>query len=471
MCCPLGRQTRRCIASWPGNVALVFDALASTELPRRRPGAVIANVRRRRRDGDLAEALRVATEALDVAPPSVRLQRAELLVETAELHVLLGDDAAADQTFAAAEGLAEGREPTIAIRAICGRAGIARYAGRLGDADALVKGAWLIAERTAALEPLTRSLLLIETGLCGLESRDPAAIADLDEAVALAASTKRGRRRDGIEALALEARATAHRFAGEFAPARAALDRALPLAGRAFGARSLEVAQCLNARGMVGKFSGEFERAAADYAAVGAILAVVVEPDHPEVAALLHNLAGLEHARGEFATAEDVARKSLELRILRLGDDHLQVGLDRSGLASILDGLGRRDEAEHELTKALSILRSTLGSEHREVGIALNNLAAIAQGRGDLVRAERHYREALAIKTASLGPGSPSVGITLANLASVVLRRGDPAGAGDLIGQALAILEATVGPDHAALRTARATRARIAARLDDEETG
>lgn len=421
-----------------------------------------ADIWRLRRQGRLRDALTAASRAIDLlaaqAVPSDRLTPAVLLLERGELHVLLGDDHAADDDLAAAALLAGRVDPAIAARAIAGRIAIARFEGRLSDADALTVDAVAIVKKVPALDPIVRSIVLRESGLCRLDRDDRRAIRDLTRAVHAAEAAAAGPTRNATLGLALDGRATARRVAGDFHAARADLDRALPLARRGFGRSSLEVAQILNDRGVVAKFAGDFDRADADYRHAAMMIRELVGADHPEMAALLHNVAGVAHARGDFAAAEGPARQSLDIRIHSLGDDHIAVALDRAGLASILDRLGRPDEAEALLLTALDVIRRRLGPTHREVAMCLNNLAAIAQGRGDLEAAERLYREALAIKVATLGRASPSVGITLSNLAAVVRRRGDPVEAATLAARAVEILRRTVGSDHPARRAAEANR-------------
>src|SRR6476620_10697712 len=57
---------------------------------------------------------------------------------------------------------------------------------------------------------------------------------------------------------------------------------------------------------------------------------------------VLHNLAGLDHARGRYAEAEPVARRGLEIRH-RSGDSG-GVAADAAALAAILEALGRGEE-------------------------------------------------------------------------------------------------------------------------------
>ena len=100
-------------------------------------------------------------------------------------------------------------------------------------------------------------------------------------------------------------------------------------------------------------------------------------PIHPEVAAVYHNLGGLEHARGRYARGEPFARRSVAIREKALGPDHPDVAADVAALAALLDGQGKYDEAEPLYRRALAVFERVFGPEHYEIAVNLNNLAAL----------------------------------------------------------------------------------------------
>src|SRR5439155_25419661 len=102
----------------------------------------------------------------------------------------------------------------------------------------------------------------------------------------------------------------------------------------------------LNALGMLYKYAGRFDEAAALYDRALGLAERIHGSEHVSLASLLHNVGGLEHARGEYAKGEAPARRSVELRERALGADHPAVAADVAALAAIVDGLGRHDEAE-----------------------------------------------------------------------------------------------------------------------------
>jgi len=67
-------------------------------------------------------------------------------------------------------------------------------------------------------------------------------------------------------------------------------------------------------------------------------------PEASVLASLYHNLGGLEHARGAFATGEPLARRAVAIRTRTLGPEHPDVAADMAALAALLDGQGKYDE-------------------------------------------------------------------------------------------------------------------------------
>jgi len=278
-------------------------------------------------------------------------------------------------------------------------------------------------------------------------------------AVELAEALPDGPERDRMLAQALRPVGTAQRGRGRYAEAGVAFERAAALATTGFGRESIEVAELLNDLGMTFKFAGRFDDAERAYRRTGTILEAI-DADPEDVAALWHNLGGLAHARRDFAAAEPLARRAVEIRSRALGPRHVATLLDRSAHAAILDGLGRHDEAEASIRDILRDLEAALGTDHPEVAVALNNLAAIVQRRGDLPQAEALYRRVIAIKESRLGGESPALAVPLNNLGSVLRAADRPDEARAAFERALRLLEGEVADDHPNLATIRRNLAR-----------
>jgi tetratricopeptide (TPR) repeat protein len=274
------------------------------------------------------------------------------------------------------------------------------------------------------------------------------------QALDLAEALPGGAERDRAMAQALRPRGTAERARGRYAEAGATFERARAFALPGFGEESLEVAELLNDLGMTFKYAGRFADAEHVYQETRRILEVI-DADPEDLAALYHNLGGLAHIRRDFAAAEELSRRAIEIRSSALGPRHVATLLDRSAHAAILDGLGRHDEAEASIRDILGDLEAALGADHPEVAVALNNLAAIVQRRGDLPQAEALYRRVIAIKESRLGADSPALAVSLNNLGSVLRAAGRSDEARAAFERALRLLDGEVADDHPNLVTIR----------------
>jgi tetratricopeptide (TPR) repeat protein len=205
---------------------------------------------------------------------------------------------------------------------------------------------------------------------------------------------------------------------------------------------------------MTFKYAGRFDDAEHAYQrALGVLEAIDTDPE--DVASLCHNLGGLAHARRDFAAAEPLARRAIEIRSAALGPTDPATLMDRSAHAAILDGLGRSEEAEAAYRNVIDGFEAALGPDHPEVAVALNNLAAIVQRRDALVEAEQLYRRAISIKEARLGVDAAPLAVPLSNLGTVLRRQGRLDEARAQFERALQLLEGSVADDHPNLRTVR----------------
>ena len=137
-------------------------------------------------------------------------------------------------------------------------------------------------------------------------------------------------------AAALTGRGDTHRLLAGYDAAADDLDRAVSMA------RSATVrGWALNARGILAKDTGRYDQAAGLYADALRVLRLVLGGDHPDTAAVFHNLAGLEHARGRYVAGEPLARRAVALREQQLRG-RLGGGGCRSGRAGRSAGGARQ---------------------------------------------------------------------------------------------------------------------------------
>jgi tetratricopeptide (TPR) repeat protein len=207
------------------------------------------------------------------------------------------------------------------------------------------------------------------------------------------------------------------RLAGDYPAAadvlRCAIDEAEPV----LGPDAFELVVPLNELGLVGKASGEFTEAERVYVRALAIHDGHGRSNTTDTAVILHNLAGLAHARGDAGTAQPLARRGIAVR-LQLGDlDPVGLAADRAALAAILIDLGQLAEARAVLTEILAGYERDPGPNRYEIAVTLHNLGALQFREASFADAEATLVRAHRLKSEALGRRHPDLAITLYNLA------------------------------------------------------
>jgi len=288
---------------------------------------------------------------------------------------------------------------------------------------------------------------------------------DFAEALALAERARSiedtlGERFTGETAVRIRARTLAiagaiRRIQGDYVLAEDDLEDALAISVAEFGEASEEAAEARNNLAVLYKYCGRFDDGLKLYTeALGSIVATHGEESLAS-ATIYHNIGGILHARGNFAAAEEPARKAWEISRQLLGEDDPQTMLDSAAYAGVLDGLERYDESEPIYRRVLAVFERAYGPDHYEVAATLHNLAAVLAACGHCQEAEGHYRRALAAKENLLGAGSPDVALTRNNLGKLLTDMGRPAEAVPLLEAAVAVLESRLPLGHPHLSIAR----------------
>jgi tetratricopeptide (TPR) repeat protein len=258
-----------------------------------------------------------------------------------------------------------------------------------------------------------------------------------------------------LDCAGLLARVRACREAGEYPRADAIAASAIAAVQRVLGPDSRELAVLINERGIIGKHLGRFADSERHYRRALAIYTRHGEVASADVAAILHNLGGLAHERGDHKAAYAYARRGLEVREALAEPDPLALAQDRAALAAVLVDLHRYHQAQTLLAGALATYQAWYGPWHYEVGVTLHNLGALAYRRGQAGAAADTLRRAYEVKRAVLGARHPDLAITLYAQARCSRELGDPQRAAALLRQACDLLGPVVPPDQPTLAACR----------------
>ena len=120
---------------------------------------------------------------------------------------------------------------------------------------------------------------------------------------------------------------------------------------------------------------------------------------------------------GEYAQAEPLLQRALQIREKALGPENPDVVSTLNNLAQLYQNTGDHARAESLLNRALEISQKVFGHEHRITAIVLNNLARLYHQSGEYSKAEPLYERALHINEKTLGRDHPDVTMILTNLA------------------------------------------------------
>ena len=171
-------------------------------------------------------------------------------------------------------------------------------------------------------------------------------------------------------------------------------------------------------------------------------------PEHPSVANAYDMLGVIMTERGALEEARVVLERGLTIRLAKLGPSHVEVGNSYVNLGNVLARLKRPAEAHELQRKARDIFAAGRGPGHPVTAIATENMAVCEYLLRDYPRALATHREALAIRERTLDANHPHVAVSHQGIGDVLRAQGDPAGAAAEYRRALERYEASVGPDH-----------------------
>ncbi|MGE0479096.1 MAG: tetratricopeptide repeat protein [Phycisphaerae bacterium] len=133
------------------------------------------------------------------------------------------------------------------------------------------------------------------------------------------------------------------------------------------------------------------------------------------LAETMNNLAQLHVELRQWEPADQLLRRTLELRQEIHGSRHRRTADSVANLGSFLRDRGRLEEAEPLLRRALALRQALLG-EHPDTVVSMNLLGLLLREKGAAVEAEALFRETLALRQKLLTPGHAFIGVSMHNL-------------------------------------------------------
>jgi serine/threonine protein kinase/tetratricopeptide (TPR) repeat protein len=172
-------------------------------------------------------------------------------------------------------------------------------------------------------------------------------------------------------------------------------------------------------------------------------------PEQPLTEAAIRLTIGDAYlALSDYAEAETQLRRSVALRVAKLGVDDPATLTSMNDLARAYQKTGQRDKALGLFEETLKLRTATLGPDHPHTLVSVNNLATAYQATGELDKALRLFEETLKLRTATLGPDHPGTLVSMNNLATAYHDAGQLDKALPLLEETLKLGKDKLGPDH-----------------------
>jgi tetratricopeptide (TPR) repeat protein len=124
----------------------------------------------------------------------------------------------------------------------------------------------------------------------------------------------------------------------------------------------------------------------------------------PEAAQLLDNTGYYLTESAQYMQAEPLLQRALSIRERVLDPDHPNTAAILNALAALYKNQGKYEQAEPLYQRALAIRERVLGSDHPDTAQSLNNLALLYQAQGKYEQAEPLHQRAQAIRERRQNP-------------------------------------------------------------------
>ncbi len=223
----------------------------------------------------------------------------------------------------------------------------------------------------------------------------------------------------------------------------------LELRRRVFGDPSSEVGVTLDFLGRLLTDAGRYEEADRAIRDALAMSLALHGEQSVEVAACYQTQSILAQVwRQDYALAEELTRKEIEIKRAVTGGDSLDTASSLNNLGIFVMLQGRLEEAVTILEQAVETVRRVSGDRHPELAKGLENLGNAYYRLGRYDRTLELLDEVLTMRREVLGDDSPEVARTLTNMGTVYRKAGDLEQAEASLREAVSRMVRAYGPDH-----------------------
>ncbi len=225
-------------------------------------------------------------------------------------------------------------------------------------------------------------------------------------------------------------------------------DAAEPLAARSVEIRrrllgdSRELAESLNTLGNVVWHQGRLDEAETIHRAALAIRENILPADHDDIAKSLHNIGALRYFASDYAAAEDLYKRSIDIE-RQHGEDNYHLATSMHVLAIVYQDQGKYSDALRLETRSLQIREHVLGPQHTHVALSLTTLGNIYKLIDQPEKAVPYIERAVTIAEEAWGPDHGELWWMKRSLARALIDAGH-------IDRAHATLEELIGTIEAA---------------------
>ncbi|MBS0195531.1 MAG: tetratricopeptide repeat protein [Planctomycetes bacterium] len=243
------------------------------------------------------------------------------------------------------------------------------------------------------------------------------------------------------------------KLVGRYAEAQRTYETCIPLTAAMFGPEHPNMSALLSNLALVRQAQGDLPAARANMESAIAIDSKHFAPDHLTFAIRHSNLAMIQKAQGDLAAARASIEKAIAIDLTNLPPDHPHLAILHSNLALIQQDQGELSSARASMEKAIEIECNHLTPDHPTFATSYNNLAMILRELGEFAEASRYKLLSMEIERQHFGDDHPQMGASYSNLAAILRAQGDLPGARANLEKAVAIESKHFPPDHPTFAT------------------